>query len=85
MDRKAIEEFGIAAELLMENAGHAVYFAILKAFGVKGNRFVAFCGSGNNGGDGLVVGRKIHSSGVVIKVFVLEDPDRFRGAAKNQL
>ena len=82
LDRTAIEEFGIVAELLMENAGQAVYFVLLKEFGIKGKNFVIFCGLGNNGGDGLVVARKIHSSGGAVKVFVLGDPDKFKGAAK---
>jgi len=82
LDRKAIEEFGIPAELLMENAGQAVYFALLNEFGIAGKRFVIFCGLGNNGGDGLVVARKIHSAGGAVKVFVLGDPDTFKGAAK---
>ncbi len=82
LDRKAIEEFGIVAELLMENAGQAVYFALLNEFGAAGKRFVIFCGLGNNGGDGLVVARKIHSSGGAVNVFVLGDPTRFKGAAK---
>jgi hydroxyethylthiazole kinase-like uncharacterized protein yjeF len=82
LDRKAIEEYGIAAELLMENAGQAVYFALLNEFGVKGKRFVIFCGLGNNGGDGLVVARKIHSTGGAVKVYILGDPGRFKGAAK---
>jgi NAD(P)H-hydrate epimerase len=82
LDRKAIEEFDIPAELLMENAGQAVYFALLDEFGIAGKRFVVFCGLGNNGGDGLVVARKIHSAGGAVKVFVLGDPDKFKGAAK---
>jgi hydroxyethylthiazole kinase-like uncharacterized protein yjeF len=82
LDRRAIEEFGVAAELLMENAGQAVYFALLNEFGIEGKRFVVFCGLGNNGGDGLVVARKLHSSGGSVKVFVLGDPGRFKGAAK---
>jgi NAD(P)H-hydrate epimerase len=82
LDRTAIREFGIAAELLMENAGQAVYFTLLKEFGVKGKRFVIFCGLGNNGGDGFVVARKIHSSGGAVEVFILGDPGRFEGAAK---
>jgi hydroxyethylthiazole kinase-like uncharacterized protein yjeF len=82
LDRKAIGEFGIAAELLMENAGQAVYFTLLNEFGITGRRFVIFCGLGNNGGDGLVVARKIHSNGGAVKVFVLGDADRFEGAAK---
>jgi hydroxyethylthiazole kinase-like uncharacterized protein yjeF len=82
LDRTAIEQFGIVEELLMENAGHAVYFVLLNEFGIQGRRFVVFCGLGNNGGDGFVVARKIHSNGGEVKVFVLGDPNRFRGAAK---
>ena len=85
LDRTAIEEFGIVAELLMENAGQAVYFVLLKEFGIKGKNFVIFCGLGNNGGDGFVVARKIHSSGGAVKVFVLGDPSKFKGAAKINL
>lgn len=82
LDRSAIEQFGIKEELLMENAGHAVYFALLKNSAVKDQNFLVFCGVGNNGGDGLVVARKIHSNGGVVKVFILGDPSQFQGAAK---
>jgi hydroxyethylthiazole kinase-like uncharacterized protein yjeF len=82
LDRRATEEFGISQDLLMENAGQAVYFVMLQEFGIKDNKFLVFCGGGNNGGDGLVVARKIHSSGGEVKVFLLDDEARFRGAAK---
>lgn len=82
LDRTAIEKFGIREELLMENAGHAAYFVLLKEFGIKEQKFVVFCGVGNNGGDGLVVARKIHSNGGVVKVFILGEPSKFKGAAK---
>jgi hydroxyethylthiazole kinase-like uncharacterized protein yjeF len=82
LDKTAIEQFGIIEELLMENAGQAVYFVLLNEFGIQGRRFVVFCGLGNNGGDGFVVARKIYSNGGAVRVFVLGDPARFRGAAK---
>jgi len=82
LDRHATEEFGISQELLMENAGQAVYFVILKESGVKNKRFSIFCGGGNNSGDGLVVARKIHSNGGEAKVFLLDDEAKFKGIAK---
>jgi len=82
LDRRATEGFGISQDLLMENAGQAIYFVMLQEFGIKNNKFIVFCGGGNNGGDGLVVARKIHSSGGEVKVFLLDDEAKFRGAAK---
>jgi NAD(P)H-hydrate epimerase len=37
----------------MENVGEVAYFAIMKELGIQNKRFVIFCGSGNNGGDGF--------------------------------
>jgi hydroxyethylthiazole kinase-like uncharacterized protein yjeF len=82
LDRRATEEFGVSQDLLMENAGQAVYFVMLNELGMKNSKFVVFCGGGNNGGDGLVVARKIHSNGGEVKVFLLDDQAKFRGAAK---
>ena len=85
LDRTAIETYGIPEELLMENAGDALYFVILQKMGIAGRRFVVYCGLGNNGGDGFVVARKLHSNGGLVKVFILGDPKKYRGAAKLNL
>jgi hydroxyethylthiazole kinase-like uncharacterized protein yjeF len=81
MDRAAIDDYGIPEELLMENAGQAAFSGLVSMVSVKNNRFALFCGLGNNGGDGFVVARKIHSLGGSARVFILGDPTRFSGAA----
>jgi len=85
MDRYAIETLGIPDEILMENAGIAAYYALAGETEIAGRRFTVFCGGGNNGGDGFVVARKIHSGGGVVKVFLLADKNRYKGAARKNL
>lgn len=82
LDRTVVEKYGIEDKLLMENAGEATYFVILQEFGIEGNRFVVFCGAGNNGGDGFVIARKIHSNGGDVRVFIIGDRDGYRDSAK---
>ena len=85
MDRQAAEKLGISEEILMENAGLAAVNLLQKEIGIRDKKFVIFCGSGNNGGDGLVVARLIHSNGGMAKVFLLGDKKKYRGAAKANL
>lgn len=85
MDRYAIEKLGIAEEILMENAGIAVVNVLQKEIGIRGKKFVIFCGSGNNGGDGLVIARLLHSNGGRVKVFLLGDDSKYQGAAKTNM
>lgn len=82
MDRYAIEKFNIAEEILMENAGLAVVNVLKNKNGILDKKFVIFCGSGNNGGDGLVIARQLHSGGGRVKVFLLGDVNKYKGAAK---
>jgi hydroxyethylthiazole kinase-like uncharacterized protein yjeF len=82
LDRTASERFGITEQLLMENAGESVHFVILSELGITGKKFIVFCGSGNNGGDGFVVARKLHSNGGSVKVVFLGDRKILKGAAK---
>jgi len=63
MDRQAVEQYGIPELMLMENAGQAAYFVLSGETGVRGKSFLVFCGSGNNGGEGFLESRKVHSSG----------------------
>ena len=81
MDRCAIEDFGISEMILMENAGGAAHRVLTDHFPAAGKKILVICGSGNNGGDGLVVARKILSDGGYPQILMLGDPTRFRGAS----
>jgi len=83
LDRTAIERYGIPDLLLMENAGLSTYFTILRECGgVRRRKFVVICGIGNNGGDGFVIARKLHSNGGIVKVLVAGDSTKYKGSAK---
>ena len=56
-DRRTIEQ-GTPGDVLMERAGTKVVEFLESEFSpLSRQRVVIFCGAGNNGGDGLVVGR----------------------------
>ncbi len=83
MDRTAIADLGIPEEVLMENAGLAACAVLSGHTGIRNKGFAIFCGAGNNGGDGLVMARKLHSLRGQVKVFLLSDPEKYKGAAKS--
>src|SRR5256885_14575488 len=53
LDRNA-QHFGVSILELMENAGKAVADVARSEFRVGGKNVLVLCGTGNNGGDGLV-------------------------------
>jgi len=81
LDKTAIEKYGMTQALLMENAGMAAFSILSEKTDVQNKKYVVFCGIGNNGGDGLVVARKIHSNGGQVQVYLIGDAARFSGAA----
>jgi NAD(P)H-hydrate epimerase len=82
MDRTAMRRYGIPAEILIENAGEAVYFVVLEEFGIVDQRFLVLCGAGHNGGDGMVAARKLHSSGGGVAVCLFADPEQLDPVSK---
>ena len=72
LDRQAIEERGIPSIDLMERAAEGVAAAALSLLPEKPSkcRTAVFCGSGNNGGDGLAAARLLFLSGAAVRVFL---------------
>src|SRR2546429_6557775 len=56
LDRNA-QYFGLSILELMENAGKAVADVARSEFGAAGKNVLVLCGTGNNGGGGLVGAR----------------------------
>jgi NAD(P)H-hydrate epimerase len=85
LDRKAIEERGIASLTLMEKAGGAVAEAAARLTEGTGQQpVVILCGPGNNGGDGLVAARHLVQRGRRVQVFLAAAPaDLSSDAATN--
>ena len=75
LDSRAMEERGIPASFLMENAGKAIAAEAMKMI-KKGTIFV-FCGYGNNGGDGFVACRHLLLNGYPVETFLVGDPKPF--------
>jgi len=81
-DRMAMEELQIPGLLLMENAGLKSAQCIADLFGpVAGQRVGIFCGKGNNGGDGFVIGRHLSRMGAEVHFWLTGKKDALRGDA----
>jgi NAD(P)H-hydrate epimerase len=64
----------------MSRAGAAA-FELLRQRWPDARRIVVVCGGGNNAGDGYVVARLAHQSGLDVRVLTLSNPDDLRGDA----
>ncbi len=86
LDRSAIEEYGIPAMVLMENAGLGTVLMMEKELGPAANTFaLILIGPGNNGGDGLVIGRHLHQRGCEPIFIFLVAPEKLQGDAAGNL
>lgn len=77
LDRRAIDELGLPAALLMDTAGRAIAAAISERLGDgRGRAAVVLAGAGNNGGDGWVVARLLAGQGWRVEVVLAGDADK---------
>ena len=70
-DHGTIEQVGIPSMVLMERAALAVTEVIIKRYPDR-NRILIVAGKGNNGGDGLAIGRLLAKAGRQVTFFQLQ-------------
>ncbi len=83
IDQKAIDG-GVPSIELMENAGRGIAQAIIADLTLELDDavFTIFCGKGNNGGDGFVVGRFLFLAGFEVQFYHIGSPDSFSDDSK---
>lgn len=81
-EQEIIENKGVPAIVLMECAARAVVTQMKQTI-TKSDSILVVCGDGNNGGDGLAVGRILHNEGY--KVTILEAGDPKQRTSQNSL
>jgi hydroxyethylthiazole kinase-like uncharacterized protein yjeF len=81
-DQYTIKVQGISSWDLMERAAGELFKAITRDF--PHGTFSVLCGPGNNGGDGLALGRMLKEQGINTQVFLLEGPKYSEDNLQNQ-
>ncbi len=76
LDLSAARDYAIPSVLLMENAGRAVSDVILRDH--PSCKVLIFAGKGNNGGDGLVVARRLANLAYKVRVILFESPSNLK-------
>ncbi len=84
IDTHAIHTVGIPSLVLMERAAMTVA-AVLIEREKKDCRFLAVCGAGNNGGDGVAVARILCQQGYRAAVTVIGQPEHMTEEMKKQM
>ncbi len=83
LEQQAMKRTGIPSLVLMENAGRGVVDIMQRYLGPCKESFCpVFIGPGNNGGDGLVVGRHLHLQGCQPVFFILCNDDTIKNDAR---
>lgn len=80
LDREAAKAMGVTGFALMSRAGAAA-FRLLCAYEEAPHSIVVICGTGNNAGDGYVLGRLALEAGLRCRVLFVGGRDRLKGDA----
>lgn len=79
LDRRAIDEYGIPALVLMENAARNLAELLVRLGATS--PVLILCGHGNNGGDGLAMARHLDRLGLKVTIRLFATPDQLSAEA----
>ena len=82
IDAYSIHEIGIPGMVLMEKASMALYEEVVKRFPDDHSRCLIVVEKGNNGGDGLALGRLLSEAGYLVDIYEI---DGIRNASDSYL
>ena len=86
LERMTEESLKIPTSFLMERAGLAVVLALEQELGdLSGKSFLVLCGTGNNGGDGLVVARNLLDHTDMVSCVIVGEEERMTNLTRENL
>ncbi|HOZ50768.1 MAG TPA: NAD(P)H-hydrate dehydratase [Chitinophagaceae bacterium] len=75
-DQFTMQREPISSIMLMERAAQQCVSWITKKWNNTNTHFIIFCGSGNNGGDGLAIGRLLLTNAYHVTIILIESDQR---------
>ncbi len=84
MEQKTMEGFGVSSLVLMERAALSVCDCI-EELQIDAERALIVCGTGNNGGDGLAIGRILYENGYDPTIVMIGNRSRCTESVKKQI
>ncbi|MDD5456660.1 MAG: NAD(P)H-hydrate dehydratase [Candidatus Margulisbacteria bacterium] len=84
LDKKTVTKTGIPSLVLMENAGRSSAEIILQKY-PRNTDFIIMAGTGNNGGDGLVIARYLLNMGKQVRVYLAGERNKLSTETKQNL
>lgn len=84
IDRHAIDVCGIPGAVLMARAGRRA-FDVIREHWPDARHLAVYAGTGNNGGDALVVARLALDAGLAVTTYLVGDESRVSGDARRAL
>lgn len=84
LDLITIEEIGVPSAVLMEKAALGVIKAVNNSI-PSPERILIVCGTGNNGGDGIAIGRMLTLEGKQVRIVLIGDENQATVETKRQI